>query len=640
VETLLGPQGTLYGAGALAGTIRYVTNQPEFGKTKGRINTSFYQTKYGGLSNDTDGVVNLPIGNDLALRVMLSRLDEKGFTDRFAGTPGYLSSPITPKPDAGKTLYEDDDWQKVDTGRLSLRWRLSNDFELTLSHAQQDQLAHGTTGAQLLPATGNPGRYQAPLAFNDHTILSPYDEYADRDFRLSAIELNWKLPFGRLVSSTSVYEDSRVGQADYLATGSFFYGDLGYARYRLGSSSWSGNTAYLTFDNTYKGTVHETRIVSNPGDFVDWIGGVYFAKQKKSLQFSENLPTLPTRGPDGVGYYENQANDYDEKALFGELSIKPVKDLTLTAGLRVFNFEDTVTTQVEDYAFDLVTGVVQASTKKTKTYGKLNLSWQATSDFLAYATFSQGFRRGGANGFRNQSAPVNDDIRNYQPDNTDNLELGVKGFLLDQMLYLQTNVYRIKWKRPQTYFSQEINDFPVWGTTNGPSALSQGFEWNGRLNLGSWQFGLGSTYNTAKWDETRTICLYADNTVCRTFEKGGVLGGSPKWKHFASIRWETELDNGIGLNATAKMRRLGKKPSDRGDSPDATVFTYQPTNTLNAAVGLSWANWEAQLWAENLRDNRELVSFQGTSTVGNRTGVRAIYQTPRTVGLNLSYSFK
>ncbi len=193
--------------------------------------------------------------------------------------------------------------------------------------------------------------------------------------------------------------------------------------------------------------------------------------------------------------------------------------------------------------------------------------------------------------------------------------------MLDQVLYLQADVYRIMWKRSQTYFLQVINDFPVWGITNGPDALSQGFEWNGRLNLGSWQCGLGSTYNTAKWDKTRTLCLYTDNSVCRTFEKGAVLGGSPNWKHVASVRWETELDNGIGLDASAKMRRLGKKPSDRGDSPDATVFTYQPTNTLNAAVGLRWAGWEAQLWAENLRDNCELVSFKGTSTVGNRTGV-------------------
>ena len=179
VETLLGPQGTLYGAGSLGGTVRYITNTPQFGRTEGRLSTSFYQTRFGGLSNDTDGVVNLPIGQDFALRVVAARLDEKGYTDRFAGVPDYLRRsaptwrPWTPKPDASRTLYEDDDWQKVDTARVSARWRLTPTLEVSLSQAQQSQLAHGTSGAQLRPATGNPGRYLAPLAFNDHTVLSP-----------------------------------------------------------------------------------------------------------------------------------------------------------------------------------------------------------------------------------------------------------------------------------------------------------------------------------------------------------------------------------------------------------------------------------------------------------------------------------
>ena len=87
VETLLGPQGTLYGAGSLGGTIRYVTNKPKLGKTEAKINTSFYQTRYGGISNDTDAVVNLPMGENLALRLSLSRLDEKGYTDRVSNPP-------------------------------------------------------------------------------------------------------------------------------------------------------------------------------------------------------------------------------------------------------------------------------------------------------------------------------------------------------------------------------------------------------------------------------------------------------------------------------------------------------------------------------------------------------------------------
>ncbi|MGE1095299.1 hypothetical protein, partial [Pseudomonas zeae] len=87
-------------------------------------------------------------------------------------------------------------------------------------------------------------------------------------------------------------------QGDYLGTGSFFYGDLGYSRFRLGSASWAGNTAYMTYDNQYRGTVHETRVVSDPGVW-SWVAGLYLADQKRSQQYSEWMPglePLKTRG--------------------------------------------------------------------------------------------------------------------------------------------------------------------------------------------------------------------------------------------------------------------------------------------------------------------------------------------------------
>jgi outer membrane receptor protein involved in Fe transport len=647
VETLLGPQGTLYGGGSLGGTVRYVTNQPVFGKTEGRLSTSFYQTRNGGLSNDIDGVINLPIGTDFALRIVAARLDEKGYTDRFAGVPDYLRrtaatwTPWTPNPNPGQTLYEDDDWQKVDTSRVSARWRLTPDLELTLAHAQQSQLAHGTSGAQLLPASGNPDRYLAPPAFNDRTVLSPYEEFADRDFRMTSFDLDWKLPFGRLHSSTSSYKDTRAGQADYLGTGWFFYGNLGYSRYRVDRDNFTGKTAYFLFDNAYKGTVHETRITSNPGGRLDWIAGYYHASQKRALKYTENLDTLPVSGAPGVGYLELQASDYTENALFGELSYKLTPKLTLTAGARAFSYRDEVTTQVEDLAFDLVTGTITGTEKgSAKSYFKLNAAYQIDADLMAYFTASQGFRRGGANGFRDRSAMISPDLLAYQPDSTDNFELGLKGYFLARRLYLQANVYRINWKNTQTYFSQDIDGFPVWGTANGPDATSTGFDLDGRFNVADgWQLRFGSTRNTAKFSGTRTVCLYADGTECRTWEKGAVLGGTPTWKHTLGLRWDGSTAGGLGLNASLRARYTGKKPSDRGDAPGDAIFEYEAYTTLSANVGVSRGNWDLNLWVDNLTDERTLVSFQGTSAVGSRTGLRAIYLVPRTIGLNASYRF-
>ncbi|WP_374661387.1 TonB-dependent receptor [Inhella sp.] len=642
VETLLGPQGTLYGGGALGGTIRYITNKPQLGKFLGRVSTDFFKVTGGGLSNDTDLMINAPLGEKFALRISLANLNDKGYTDRFAGKPPTLTSNITPKPDASKVLYEDDDWYKARTARAQLLWQPTNNLELRLAHTWQDGTAHGTSGGQLTPASGSPARYTAPLVWDKQTVLSPYPEFTDRDISLTSLDLDWRLPgLGRLHSSTSTYKDTRIGQADYLGTGSFFYGDLGYSRYRLGSSSWSGNTAYITYDNRNKGWMHETRLVSEPG-VVSWIVGVYFSDQEKSNQFSEWLPTLPTRSARAdEGYMENLASQYKETAIYGEATWKPTDKLALTAGARLFSFKDDATTQVEDYAFDLVTGTIKNNEKESgKSYFKLNASYQLSEDFLTYATFSQGFRRGGANGFRGVGGKdVNPNVRGYESDSTDNIEVGTKGYLMDRQLYLQANVYRVTWKDPQTYFSQDIDGFPVWGTTNGPDARSEGLEFQARWKvIPAVELAMASTYTRGEWDDTKEVCLYANNSECRTYAKGGKLGGSAPWKHTLRARWSGDfLDHSV--YASLGARYVGVKASDRGDDPADRPFEYKSYTTWNLSAGIGKGAWDFNASISNLLNNRELVSFQGTSAVASRTGLRGIYLAPRTFSFGATYRF-
>ena len=645
VETLLGPQGTLYGGGALGGAVRYITHKPQLGKFEGQLNTSFFQVKHGSLSNDTDGVLNAPLGEDLALRISLARLDDRGYTDRYAGTPSYLTSTWTPKHNADQVLYKDDDWYRADTARVSLLWRATPALELRLTHGWQDSTAHGTSGGQLLPASGSPARYAAPPAWDRQTVLSPYPEYTDRRIALTTIDLDWRLDgLGQLHSSTSRFKDSRVGQGDYLGTGSFFYGDLGYSRYRLGAPNFAGQTAYMTYDNRNEGVLHETRLVSEPG-VLSWIAGLFLSSQEKSQQYSEWMPTLPSSGRPGEGYLEDQRSKYRERALFGELSWKTTEKLTLTAGARLFAYQDDSSTQVEDYAFDLVTGTIKGREKDSgQSYFKLNANYALTNDLLAYATLSQGFRRGGANGFRGVGdQAVNPALQGYRPDRTDNFEIGAKGFLLDRQLYLQADVYQIDWKDPQTYFSQDIQGFPVWGTTNGPKARTRGFEMQLRwLPVAGLELGLSSSYTEGEWAGTKEVCLYADGTECRTYRKGGQLGGTAPWKHALNARWSRSFDTPWGdsdVYVAASANYLGLKASDRGDDPEDKPFEYKAYTTYRLSTGLSQSNWDLSLWVDNLTNERELVSFQGTSAVASRVGLRGIYLTPRTVGLNLGWRF-
>lgn len=672
VETLLGPQGTLYGAGSLGGTVRYITNQPKLGVQEARVNTSFYKTQGGGLSNDTDAVFNFPLGQNVAMRASIARLDEKGYIDRVSNPP-WRSGQFawTTKPDANQNVYKDDDWQFVTGGRLALLWKLTNKVQLTFAHTQQSQLANGSNGVSLLPlgianarspaditayirdpnfrpCAGAACRFtnsaNTPFAVNDRTVISRYPEYADRDFELNSVDLDWDLGFAKLHSSTSQFEDQRAGMADYASQGWAFYFDLGDA----GGAFDSGRSAFITFDNTYKGLSHETRLTSKGDGPLSWIAGLYYTKQQRSLKFSEFLPGLDAYngvnraragGLVDEGYRENLASEYKETALYGEVGYKITPKLLATVGGRVFNYDDRAISQIRDYSFDLVNNNVDVTRgDKGKAYYKANLSYQITDNFLTYATFSQGFRRGGTNGFRNVGTRiVREDAQQYKPDSTNNLEVGVKGYLFNRQLYLQTNYFRIDWKDVQTYFSQTISGFPVNGTNNGPDARTQGWETALRWRLtDNFQFSYSGAYTEAEWNDTKRICLYTDNTGCRTYLKGGVLGGTPKWKHNAGLRFNTTLENGTYLWASVSGRHAGKIPVDRSDDPGVVVTARPPYTLYNASAGLGLGAVDATLWVQNVSNKAALVSGQA----GGIMGERVIYTTPRTIGVNVSYAFK
>ncbi|AFU98747.1 TonB-dependent receptor [Simiduia agarivorans] len=641
VETLLGPQGTLYGSGSLGGTIRYITNQPEFDEFTADFNTGLYQTAGGGLSSDTDIVVNLPLSENLALRGSLAYLDEAGYTDRVI-SPSFRDGqngnpPAWTNPNGSdRSVYENDDYQRATTGKLALAWKINDDAKLTLTHATQNQLAHGSRGGTL-----DPDAAEDTFQYDMDTVVGRYEEFSDRSFDLTSVDLEWALGFADLASSTSYFKDSREGQANY-GIGFVYYGDWGWSGLTPENTSES---PYMLFDNTYSGLSHETRLVSNNEGPLNWVGGIYYTEQKRNLTFSERFPTLDQVGGidrDAVGgdvdegYSEDINSNYKELAVFGELTYAITDKWDVTGGIRVFNYSDEADPQITDYAFGLVDTKGAIENKESgKRFYKLNTSYDLTDDMMLYATASQGFRRGGTNGFKDLGGnTVADTTQNYEPDSVDNYELGIKGNLFDDKLYVQTNVYRINWKNTQTYFSQDVNFFPLNGTVNGPDAVSKGWEFSSRLSVTD---HISLTYGTAttqaEWAETKEVCTYSDGSECRTWEKGGKLGGAPKWRHKLGVNFDTTLDNGLGLSASLRGSYTSKIQSDRADSPDEEVYEYDAYTLWHANAGVSSDNWDAGLWIQNLANERAEVSYQSENYVGDRL----ITTMPRTVGVNFSY---
>ncbi|QKX17924.1 TonB-dependent receptor [Microbulbifer sp. YPW1] len=638
VETLLGPQGTLYGSGSLGGTVRYITNQPQFDESIVRFNTGMYQTDGGGLSTDTDVVINQPLSENLAVRASFAYLDEAGFTDR-AVSPSFREDNPWVSPDgSGDTLLKNDDFQYVSTGKIALAWQMNPDAKLTFTHAQQSQLANGSRGTTL-----DPNEEGDVFQYGQDVIVSRYREFADRSFKLDSLDLEWDFQDFSMKSSTSYFEDTREGQANY-GIGFVYYGDWGWSAL---TPEQTDESPYMEFDNTYSGVSHETRFVSAGDGPLSWVGGIYYTQQERSLAFQEFFPTLDEvgglirdeiGGSTDVGYAEDINTDYQELALFGELTYSVTDRWDVTLGARVFSYSDEADPQITDYAFGLVDtrGAIENSASGEKFF-KFNTAYEVVDNVLLYATASQGFRRGGVNGFKDQGDQVvAEDTQNYEPDSVDNFELGLKGSFFDDALYIETNVYQIAWENTQTYYSQSINSFPLNGTTNGPDAESRGWEFSSRLRLND---NVSLTYSTAtteaKWAETEEVCLYAGGSECRTWSKGGLLGGAPEWRHNLGANFYHDLSSGLTLSASVRGSYTSEIQSDRSDSPDEDVYRYDSYTLYSANVGLSGDQWRAGLWARNLTNERAEVSYQSENYVGDRL----IQTMPRTLGLNVSYDF-
>ena len=670
VETLLGPQGTLYGAGSLGGTVRFITNQPEFGRTLGRISTSIYQVQGGGLSHDTDAMINLPLGPTLALRGAVSRLDDAGYTDRVSN-PFFRAGPLAwaTQPDAGRNLYKNDDYDRVTSGRLALAWQVSPRVKVTIAHAHQYQLAHGTTATSLLPVAianaTSPADYDSyvhnpdlpcntncqysdadstPRYAGYDVVLARYPEFARRKFQLTSGDLDFDLGFAKLHSSTSYFKDTRVGQADYAGQGYVFYYTFGDS----GGAFDSGRSAYITFDNSFSGINHETRLTSTGTGPFSWVAGLYYTSTKRNFRFSEFLPGIDAyipidRAAAGgnldEGYRENLGDRYKEGALYGELSYRPTPRLNLTVGGRVFKYQSHAISEIRDYSLDLVDNNVDVTRKsKIKAIFKGNASFDLTPTALVYATVSQGFRRGGTNGFRDVGTKtIAPSTQSYQPDTTTNYEVGLKGSFLDRHLFLQLDAYQIDWKNVQTYYSQDIGGFPVNGTTNGPNARSRGFEGIARVQLaGGLSASASTSYTKAKWSSTRQVCLYTDGSGCRDpWLKGGLLGGAPRWKHSGDLRYTTQLRPDVSGFVDLSGRYVGKVQIDRSDDPLTTVRAYPSYAIFDARAGVNLRNIDITLWVENFANKRAIVSRQRDRVLGTRL----FYTTPRTYGVNLSYRF-
>jgi outer membrane receptor protein involved in Fe transport len=532
VEVLRGPQGTLYGSGALGGAVRYIMFKPDPSGFDGNVSLGYGQTE-GSDGNNVNGdfMFNAPLGETAAFRLSAGTVQNDGVIDYVnlyqlqdgkpvvqndAGAcvsvndPGLTDTELAFNPSCYESQNDVDDVD-ITFGRASLRFMPSDTFDVQINYQWQEDEVGGrrtiTMGTDFL------GNVYNGVDQSGSTMREP----SEREATLASLDIEWDLGFATLTSNTSSYEHEGSGWRDNT---SLWVTDRG------GFANW--------FDILYTGMprpvafveagfdesafVQEFRLVSNPGDgsAVDWTVGAYYMDQDREVDNFSFLLGLHEYGQaceaigaaclaDGqwwVGlplqetdFWYIRRENFTDLALYGEFTWHVSDTWHITAGARWFDTELTNSTAID---FPLIDGttvpfVDYPPQAEDDVQFKLNVAWDINDSTMAYGTISEGFRRGGANaipdtGFFAETNP--ESVRFYKADTVTNYEIGVKGGA-ERMRY-SADIYYVDWQDPQ--LNTATADWAFFMAQNGESAATSGVELEAQFLLTDnldLQFGYG-----------------------------------------------------------------------------------------------------------------------------------------------------
>ncbi len=653
VEVLRGPQGTLYGSGSLGGTVRYISNQPQFDRFSGRIGVTATHVE-GSSSEGGEGelVVNIPITSNLAIRINGEDQDYPGVVDYVnlykldsSGIPvlppgGVFSSqPVfaPPKKDADTT--------KIQYGRFAIRWAPTDKVDLNFTYAGQHDAIGGrrqvTTGTN---GFGTPyGSYQ-----NGAVLLEP----SARDVSLEALEATINFGFATLTSSTSHYKHTGSSTTD---NSGFYANDTAFHNFYYNYPR-PAVPAYRHYSD--EGTIEEVRLVSKTGGMFDWVAGVFGernidhqAQDDYVLGFQRyinayfGLPANSTAIASSDHQFTYRANQtITDLAAFGELTWHVTDRAQITGGLRHFHTDQQTDVLIDFPAYTFVSDPDHPPTIKQpneKTLFKLNGSYKFSGEALAYATISQGYRRGGVNEVATIGRWAEDPRwRSYKPDSVVNYEAGLKGQV--HGLSYDAAFYYIDWTDIQ--LNTFTDNFGFYAVANGKTARAAGFE--GELEgflAPHFHYSVGYTYTNARLTSNLVSPTGAVLAV-----NGERLPGTPEHAITVAGDYTIPLDtSSLAFRVNGYFQSTVRNALGHPTTLTPSQFTADepPFQLWNATATWSLKSWDASLFVKNIFNAAGVTgeftqAYMGANpTTAKYYGndARKFISLPRTLGLALNY---
>jgi outer membrane receptor protein involved in Fe transport len=649
VEVARGPQGTLFGAGSEAGTVRFITNQPSLTEFSGQTRAELATTEGGRLTYETGLALGGPIIDDeLGYRVSVWERSDGGWVNRIDPLPG---------PDFGQVVAPEDNTNKKTVLKGALAFDAGG---FLITPAIYYQRVHQDDAQRFYAAFSN----IEENVFNNGVLLP---EVWTDEWTLYSIKGESTLPFAQLTVDGSYFDRNATELLDESAfvcpglqtpPGSGIAGcgnPLG-----TGYPENASQTAYTPTDMQVKAYTAEARLASNASDFpLSWVAGVYFEhRTQRDFQTDYDEAAYPQyfgSPPPTSSLFSAIIQDQHElfidvqTAAYAQVDYKITSQLTATVGERVAHVtvDGADTTSISALTGAPAFAPFHASNNPVTP--RLALSYALDTNNLLYTSFSEGYRPGGGNAsIPNTSGPCDGVAQvpsTYAPDTVHAFEVGAKDTLFDGHLQLDTSVFYNQWKDIQQYVSEACGPY-AYGTNAG-SAASDGFDMSLRAIVTA-QVGvdLNVGYVNAYYTQSGYIPGLPQSEATVLVVKGDKVGILPQvnapWNINATVHYELP----VGANEKFHAQLTGYYTS-QNPGPFITQNTQvngyplavadPATHLFNTRLGYTFDKLDVSFFVNNIFDS--LPALSKYQAVGSSSLISYTTFRPRTLGLTANFKF-
>ncbi len=653
VETLRGPQGTLFGSGSIGGTVRFITNQPILEEMEGKIEANVNTVDDGSEGGHLKGAINIPMGETLALRLV-------GYGTQY---PGYIDA-------LGEGGSRDEDVNEGERNglRAALLWQPTDSFSITPRIVYQELESDGYNRQETYNMFANEFTTTRPaIKLGELEQYLLHDESFEDETTIADIVMKWNLnAFDITYAGSYTERDITVSRDASALTGSITI-DFGFGEEAAVLPSNLLDTTDL------EQTTHEFRLSSNGDGSLQWLAGVFYSDVQRD--YSQTLPTngyddaIDATNGDGSaadtyvnGFGPNSpfnselGYDIEQTAVFGEATYNFTDSFNLTLGGRWYDFEET-----REIIQDGIFSSYADQTDKTSSDGftpRILVAYDVTDAVTLNAQASQGFRLGGVNDPLNTPLCSESDkaifggFQAYDDETLWNYEIGVKS--------MWENI-----RLNAAIFYTDMEDLQVTldaGTCSSRVSFNveEAHTLGGELELTAYvtdafMVTFSGSVVEAEFDST---VLDGDGNVVGGIEDGNRLASVPEWQmslsgtynfgsilgaeeSYVSLWWQAvgdritqPSDQLPGSDVFSAGRPFAGMTGDEIYTAETELDSY---DLVNFSAGLNYASWDVTVYVNNLTDELVLLSFDkergGTARVGHRVNQ------PRTYGLTARYNF-